>query len=294
MSRLSREDAAKSTIAVWRWLSTRPDAPRIEGNIPDLLTVIGDVGDVSHATGTALSERMGLMEHLKLVTREERRVMEPRHGRTFPRLHTTTVIVERDVEKGARAIANHFARGGFLKVKAKGNQKLAAPAPRPVDPERVAIRTDAQDRPVEAVVGPDAPNPFAGLRALRKSEPAALVEAARQYNNRQDFVISRLVEMEKLGVVIDREKVMKGIKLERDDELEGIVKVLPFIDELEAQVKQAESWREQVISLRGEVKTAREEKGKAQTELARQIDANRRLSERMASTVARGPQVLVG
>jgi hypothetical protein len=126
MSRLSREDAAKSVIAVWRWLSERPDAPKIEGNISELLSQLGNVGNVSHENGTALDERLKLLAFLGLVRRESRHEYQRGENgeRTFPRYVGTTILLERDVEKGARIIAQHFARGGFLKVKSLGNQRL--------------------------------------------------------------------------------------------------------------------------------------------------------------------------
>jgi hypothetical protein len=198
-------------------------------------------------------------------------------------------------------IGRHFARGGYLaknfwgKEHSTSNGTVAAPTPAPVvETEQVAIRTDDKDRPVEAIAGPDAPSPFESLRDLRKNEPGALVEAARQYANRNDFVIDRLTEIEKLGVVIDREKVMRAIKLQRDDEFEGIVKVLPYIDELEARVKQALEWRNETVSLRNELRTIRQERDAARAEARTQQEANKRLAERMSQVRLGAPQVLVG
>lgn len=311
MSRLSRADTAKSTIAVWRWLHAHPEAPNISGTVEALLaTLPSDIPNVSRETTGGLSDRLNLMEHLGLIRRESRHeYIEATDGSgAHPQYVGTTVIVERDVEKGAKAIGQHFARGGYLKLKAKGNQKAngnaVASAPRP-NVEKVAIRTDERDRPVEAVVGEDAPtlgeairvgSPEVAkvLREMRKSEPEAFIEAARQYEHRNEFVIERLVEMESLGVVIDREKVMKGIKLERDDEIEGVVRVLPYIDELESRAKQAQEWRDQIVSLRNELREARRERDEARVEAQRQKEANARIVERHLQDTARKPQVLVG
>jgi hypothetical protein len=315
MSRLSREDAAKSVIAVWRWLSERPDAPKIEGNISELLSQLGNVGNVSHENGTALDERLKLLAFLGLVRRESRHEYQRGENgeRTFPRYVGTTILLERDVEKGARIIAQHFARGGFLKVKSLGNQRLNGVKQQPrVDPEKVAIRTDEQERPVEAVVGEDAPtigdviraqSETGGsykqvadkLREVRKpSDAEAFVEAARQYEHRNEFVIERLVELEQLGIQIDRAKVMSGINLQRDDELEGVVKVLPFIDELVASRNQAQAWRDEIVSLRNEMRTIRRERDEARLEAQRQKEANARIVEKRVQETVTKPTVLVG
>jgi len=295
MSRLSRTDAAKSTIATWRWLATHSDAPRIDGNVPDLFQVLPS-GTGGVTTQPQLEERLKLMEHLGLTSRETRHEYLTEGNKTYPKLRTTTTI-KADVEDGAQMIGKHFASGGFLKVAAKGNLSLASRdggdiAP---DPEKVAIRTNEAEQPVEAVVGEDAPSPFEALRGLRKgSDAEAFVEAARQYERRNDFVIAKLTEIEALGITIDREKVLKGVHLQRDDELEGVARVLPYIDELESRVKQAEGWRADMLSAQREMRTLRDEKNKAEAELRRQKDANERLATKMARDVVTRPQVLVG
>jgi len=308
MSRLSRTDAAKSTIAVWRWLHTLPGAPIVEGNTTVLLQALPiEVGHVSRASTTGMDERMKLMETLGLLSRKAH--YDPRtndQGESLWPTRGTTNTLKMSADEGAKLIAKHFANGGYMKVSAIGNKKvLSRDVPeKPVyDVERVAVRTNDKDEPVEAVVGEDAPTLGEALatpelraqfREMRKDEPAAFVEAARQYENRNEFVIAKLKEIEAMGVVIDREKVLKGVHLQRDDELEGVVKVLPYIAELEQRLKQAEGWREDMLAAQRETRTLRDEKRKAEAEVARQKEANTRLAEKMARETVSRPQVLVG
>jgi hypothetical protein len=133
------------------------------------------------------------------------------------------------------------------------------------------------------------------LREVRKpSDAEAFVEAARQYEHRNEFVIERLVELEQLGIQIDRAKVMSGINLQRDDELEGVVKVLPFIDELVASRNQAQAWRDEIVSLRNEMRTIRRERDEARLEAQRQKEANARIVEKRVQETVTKPTVLVG
>lgn len=290
MSRLSRADAAKSVIAMWRWLNEQAVDSKIEGNINDLLARLpkeGVGGVAGPDASVAMGDRIKLMAHLNLLKQDMRHEWiedskAPHGGR--PGVRTTTTLLEKNVESGMRTIGKHFAQGGFLKVSAVGNQKRGLSPDlskeKKVDPNVVAIRTDEKDRPVEAVVGEDAPSPFAALRALRQpSEPEAFIEAARQYDNRQDYVVQQLEQMERLGIKIDRALVMKGIDLERNDEFEGVLKVLPYIDELQAKVAQMQDWREQVISVRNELRTMRRERDEALLEATRQREANKRIVE---------------
>lgn len=291
MSRLSRANAAKSCIAIWRWLHAQPTAPIVTGTYEELRQRLNGVGNVSSDKGVA--DRLRLMAKLGLLRTE---VVHEGGGRgQYPVARASQHLLV-DVEAGAKTIGTWFAKGGYLKVDSKNNRRLLSEraASVPINTETVAIRTDDEDRPVEAVVGPDAPSPFEALRELRKNEPGALVAAARQYAHRQDFVLERLTEIEQLGVKIDRDKIMKAIHLDRDDEFEGIVKVLPYIDELEARAKQAENWRNELVSVRAELNAARIEKNRLTTEVQRQKDANQRLATKMAQDAVRQPQVLVG
>lgn len=257
----SREVVAKDTINFWRRLCAHSEAPAISRSIDQLADELNMArNDVDAAL--RLFRSLGMVE-LKLAYEFQK---------TMPTQH-----IKVEVETGANTLIKYFAKGGSLYA-----HQDAPPSRKPAAPvtDGVAIRTDEKEQPVEAIAGPDAPKPFdtPAMRELRKDEPAALVAAARQYANRQDAVFSKFDELEKLGIKIDRTKAMQAVKLERDDELEGIVKVLPHIDQLAAQAKQAGEWRSEVLAMREANRSLR-------NDLQRQTEANKRLSESNARLV---------
>jgi uncharacterized protein (DUF2164 family) len=137
-----------------------------------------------------------------------------------------------------------------------------------------------------AVVGPDAPEGLAArvpaevitkVRSLRtQDEAAALVEATRQYLRRTETLAGQIDSLEKtakeLGVQFDRGAIMASMTLERDERLEIVADLLPYIDGLEAKTSKAKT---QVEDLR--------EKGRLYDQLV--ID-HRRLKELHNQTIA--------
>lgn len=107
----------------------------------------------------------------------------------------------------------------------------AAPAPRPekID-EPVALAPEKSSEVTRAIAGPEPESPFAVLRSLRKDESGALVEAARQYANRMKLVETKLAELAEAGIHVD----VSAIKLDKDERLEVISLVLPYINSLES------------------------------------------------------------
>lgn len=96
--------------------------------------------------------------------------------------------------------------------------------------ERVALqRRDDPDDPLKAVAGPDAPSPMADLAPLRKSEPRALIESAKQYRGRKDLKAQKLKELREGGISISDE----AIPLPIDERLEVLLLVLPYVERLE-------------------------------------------------------------
>lgn len=76
------------------------------------------------------------------------------------------------------------------------------------------------------------------LRPLRKSEPEALIEAARQYMGREAFIKEELERFAKMGITIDE----SAIKVEKDPVLEAISGLVGFIDNQKAAIdRQAEA-----------------------------------------------------
>lgn len=130
-------------------------------------------------------------------------------------------------------------------------QALAAPKPKP---ERTV-----------AVVGDDAPSPFESLRPLRRSESAAMVEAARQYREQRNTRSEKLREMREAGLRIDSSLINKAIPVVHDARFDHILLVEPYIAQLEAEnergyrnaLNRIEELRTQVETLNREIKPLR-------------------------------------
>jgi len=85
---------------------------------------------------------------------------------------------------------------------------------------------------------------FEALAPLRKSEPRAAVEATRQYLAKWDIAKEHARALFDAGLVDDTATVLDNLKLDRDDQLDTIAKILPYIDELEHQVLNLERFQE--------------------------------------------------
>ena len=69
--------------------------------------------------------------------------------------------------------------------------------------------------------------------ASRKDEGEALIEAARQYAGREEFIKEELKRFAEMGITIDE----TAIKVEKDDRLEGVAVLLPYIDRLKRSIE---------------------------------------------------------
>lgn len=105
------------------------------------------------------------------------------------------------------------------------------PVPEPKEAP-VAIATSDKEE-TRAIAGPEPDKTFASLASLRKDEPAALIEAAKQYANRQSAVEKEYQSLVTMGLTVDREKFFEAISLPRDEFLETISLVLPIITNLQ-------------------------------------------------------------
>lgn len=149
-------------------------------------------------------------------------------------------------------------------------------------PSRKVERLDSR-RPLEItrlILGEESSeNAFEQLRSLRKNEPMALVEAARQYMHRHELVQSRVQELRDAGV----EVAMDALEIPRDPILEAVSLVVPAIDKIMGEnsrlVEQNTRWSSRL----GDCQEEREE-------LRRNYDgAKRALDERIARDVAKKP-----
>ncbi len=143
--------------------------------------------------------------------------------------------------------------------------------------EPVVVADERSTEEVRAIAGPEPESPMASLRSIRKDEPEALIEAARQYANRTSEVTAHIEALRGLGVEVDMDKVMAGISLTPDPELELVGRLLPYIDRLERSAKTAralaESNRGDLAEYRRSVSVLTKERNDLQA-------ANKRLSER--------------
>lgn len=69
--------------------------------------------------------------------------------------------------------------------------------------------------------------------ASKKDEGEALIEAARQYAGREEFIKEELKRFAEMGITIDE----SAIKVEKDERLEGVAVLLPYIDRLKRSIE---------------------------------------------------------
>ena len=122
-----------------------------------------------------------------------------------------------------------------------------SPDPRPTrhfEPDAEGVMTPANQIPVKETGETAEPTDMeAKMRAAgftRKDEPKALIEAARQYMGREDFIAEELKRFAAMGITIDE----SAIKVEKDPVLEAVAALVPAWDRLTSTVdRQAESLR---------------------------------------------------
>jgi hypothetical protein len=107
--------------------------------------------------------------------------------------------------------------------------------------ERVAVAEDRLGFPVAAVAGPDRPEALrSSLVGSGPDAPAALVMAAKQYrsgvfNADAKKAADLVAQLEDIGVTVPTELRQKA-QPKKDERLEAIGLVLPFIEDLERRL----------------------------------------------------------
>jgi hypothetical protein len=127
-------------------------------------------------------------------------------------------------ETAAEYAENHVATDSLVAMVETESRFLEEPPVTIAKSEREETR---------AIAGPEPDKTFAALASLRKDEPAALVEAARQYSNRQNAVEKQYQSLVTMGLEVDKEKFLSSISLPKDDLLDAISLVLPMITTLQ-------------------------------------------------------------
>jgi hypothetical protein len=137
--------------------------------------------------------------------------------------------------------------------KTRASRKNGVEAEVPTEPTReqvaVATRPATEGQELVASAGPEAPNPFTALRAMRKDESKAVIEAARQYANKGAFLEKKIAELREEGF-----EVAEGaLSIKRDDRLEAVALAVPYVEALEREnerlLNQASSGRTAIREL---------------------------------------------
>ncbi len=94
--------------------------------------------------------------------------------------------------------------------------------------------------------GPDMPKGI-GIKSFspQEKQPKALVEAARQYGPKLNAAKAAYDLLKSGGIEVDREAFFKVMNISQDERLEVVSLVLPYIDQLEAQVKELKKARKE-------------------------------------------------
>jgi CDC6, C terminal winged helix domain len=164
-------------------------------------------------------------------------------GMSVGRHYHMTILMDKEEALAILDIADReelrkFHVAQMVGVKKALDTKTAKAAK--VDTDKTAVRYE-KDEPVEAIAGPEAQSAFEALRPLRKDEPRALIEAARQYRDRTHGINSKIEDViataKELGISINESALRESVPVETDDRLETICLILPYIDELERVVE---------------------------------------------------------
>lgn len=104
--------------------------------------------------------------------------------------------------------------------------------------EEIPVTIAANEKEeTRAIAGPEPEKAFSALAALRKDEPRALIEAAKQYMDRHKAVEREYQSLVTMGLNVDRDLFLQSISLPRDEFMEAVSLVVPLVVELESRVE---------------------------------------------------------
>lgn len=98
--------------------------------------------------------------------------------------------------------------------------------------------------PTDLIDTPEPEKPFAVIAPLRKSEPKALIEAARQYQHRWEVGRQHAQALYAEGLIGNVNEFLRGLDLAQDSELETVAKVIPLIEEFEKTITNLEKFQQ--------------------------------------------------
>lgn len=113
--------------------------------------------------------------------------------------------------------------------------RVISPMTQTVSEEPPVTIAKTEKEETRAIAGPEPDKTFAALASLRKDEPMALIEAARQYASRQSAVEKEYQSLVTMGLRVDKDMFLKSIELPKDEFLEAISLVLPLVTSLQNQ-----------------------------------------------------------
>lgn len=187
---------------------------------------------------------LGILERRLEYGTPQNRLSPGRHFHwtlLLPRAEAQRVLNE---SQEARRVTNHENRSNGVAKRPKRPVKTITPPfiPTPVVTKATPVMATSPEEEVRAIAGPDRDERMgdlmkANIKALRKDDGGALVEAARQYQNRIGTFKTKVEELASLaiasGIVFDKEMAMKAVSVDVDERLEVVASLLPYIDRLE-------------------------------------------------------------
>jgi hypothetical protein len=135
-------------------------------------------------------------------------------------------------------------RGGLSPETMRDKRKKANKIVTRRSAEQPAVIEDRWQEPVGALIGPEPTNVMLPLKGLGPDAAGALVLAAKQYKGGETDETRQarkiLLELHDLGIPAPEELAQKAVA-QKDDRLEAISLVLPYIDGLERRLKALEA-----------------------------------------------------
>jgi len=261
---MTRETTQQMLVRVWRAVSTDL------GDMEEHVYGSPDIARVSGLNVPSAGRAQRFFRGLGLIGYRSEYLGMKGGGQV---VHTKALM---SVGDGVTRIYKHFDAGRayhwFESGEPGGNPPRAY-----AKKEAIVIADERSTEEVRAIVGPEPEKPMAALAPMRKDEPEALVEAARQYANRTTAVQEHVEALRGLGVEVDVLKVLEGISWKEDPILEAVASVLPIIDRWERRATVA---RAEAAALKDELTDLRKVVEPLRTEVHTLKTANRRLSEK--------------
>lgn len=202
------------------------------------------IGDDSMFPYDRVKDYLHDMEKMGIISRRVEYGSKS-NGMSAGRHFHLTILLAPDEAEAAFDIADKEELRKYHVAISEGNRRSAKrrwekATAKKINTDKTAIRYE-QDEPVEAIAGPEAPSPFEVLKPMRKDEPKALVEAARQYRDKTGGIRSKIDDViataKELGISINETALRESVTVENDERLEIICLVLPYIEALERRVE---------------------------------------------------------